>query len=202
MYLEFTQDTNLGTVQGSVVSPLFYNIYFNEFNNYINIEFRKLVNEINSKENRVPRPINKLYNSISKKKSKLGLSKELEKVKEYVKNSNYNKDILKDMQNNIKELKKKYKELDKEQKKVPTFSLSRQEIRFFYQRYADDWVFFTNASKERTLEWKGLFTKWIKDNLELELSPEKTKVADLREGDLVKFLGFQLMREKRRKNLI
>jgi len=143
------------------------------------------VNEINRKEKRVPRPVNKLYNSYSKKKSKIGLSKELEIVRNYAKNPNHNKELLKNMQKRTKKLLSKYKELNKEQKKIPTFALSRQKIRIFYQRYADDWVFFTNASKERTLEWKELFTKWIKNNLELDLSPEKTKVADLRKGELV-----------------
>jgi retron-type reverse transcriptase len=202
IYLNFSQETNLGSVQGSVVSPLLYNVYFNEFDVFMNTDFKGIVDLINNKEGRTPRPVNKLYNSYSKKKSLMNLNKHKEKVKEYANKPNCEKTKLIEMQLKLKEIIEKYKYLDKEQKKLPTFALSRQTIRYFYQRYADDWVFFTNADKERVLEWKELFTKWIKDNLELQLSPEKTKVTDLRKRELVKFLGFQLMREGKRTNII
>lgn len=202
MFLDFEQSSDLGTVQGSMVSPLLYNIYFNEFDNYINTEFKKLVEDINTSEGRSPRPFNKLYNSYSKKKTMLKLNNDLKTVKEYSKDPNCDMNKLMVMQSRLKDKLKKYKEIDKLQKKVPAFAASRQTIRIFYQRYADDFVFFTNADKERVLEWKTLFTEWIRDNLSLELSPEKTNVADLRKGELVKFLGFQMSRANKNRRLV
>ena len=89
---------------------------------------------------------------------------------------------------------------DKEQKKSPYYAKSRQTIRFSYHRYAADWVFFTNASLERVQEWKELFSKWIFDNLELTVEKDKTKITDLRKGGIVRFLGYQISRQRERKN--
>lgn len=202
MFLNYRQDSDLGTVQGSVVSPLLYNIYFNEFDKFINTEFKNIIEQINKKEKRTNKPINKLYNSISKKKSLLNLKYKIEMVNKHYLDPNYDKEALKREQANLKKVKDEYKVLDKQQKMLPAYSKSRQTIRYTYHRYADDWVLFTNAELKRVLEWKQLFTEWIQSNLKLELSPEKTKIANLRKNELVKFLGYQLIRESKRKNLI
>jgi len=52
IYLSHRQDSDLGTTQGSVVSPLLYNIYFHEFDKYICNEFKEKVEIINRTENR------------------------------------------------------------------------------------------------------------------------------------------------------
>jgi retron-type reverse transcriptase len=200
IYLNFKQSSDLGTTQGSVVSPILYNIYFNEFDKFINNEFKKKINNINILENRKDRPINKLYNILSKRKSKLGLKQILIDTAAIIKNPNSSKEEIIKANELKKEKLKKYNEIDKEQKKVPAFALSRQTIRFMYCRYADDWVLFTNANLEKVVEWKELFAKWIKENLNLTLSLEKTKITDLRKGEYVKFLGFQLSRPAKRKS--
>lgn len=195
IFLNYRQDSELGTTQGSVVSPLLYNIYFHEFDIFIKTEFKQMVEKINEEEERKDRPINKLYNSYSKKKTTLKLKEKL---------TTYKKLLIELGPKNIKTLKqaelvkhtlKKYNEIDKLQKKVPAFAKSRQIIRYWYTRYADDWVFFTNASLEKVTEWKQLFIDWIHEKLKLTVSIEKTRLTNLRNEEYVKFLGYQLCRQ-------
>jgi retron-type reverse transcriptase len=191
MYLNYREDSNIGTTQGSVVSPLLYNIYFHEFDKFINTEFTSMVDKINIDENRSTRPVNKLYNSYSKKKTKLKLKQILLEVKEYKTKFGVDDNLIL-LNNKLKKVLQEYESIDKQQKKLPAFAKSRQLIRFFYIRYADDWVFFTNSSLERVIEWKELFTDWIRDKLQLSVSNEKTKLTHIKKGGTVRFLGYQL----------
>lgn len=45
-------------------------------------------------------------------------------------------------------------------------------------RYADDWVILT-SSEEEAIRWKKSCTSYLKRNLKIELSEEKTKITDL-----------------------
>jgi retron-type reverse transcriptase len=195
IFLNYRQDSDLGTTQGSVVSPLLYNIYFHEFDKFICTEFKEIVSKVNQEEDRKDRPINKLYNSYSKKKTKLRLKEKFTNMKNYLQENGKNGPMLPALVNEVKETMKEYKALDKEQKKLPAFARSRQTIRYWYTRYADDWVFFTNAEINRVSEWKQLFIDWIMENLKLTVSVEKTKVTNLRNGEKAKYLGYQLARQ-------
>ncbi len=199
IFLNFRQDSDIGTTQGSIVSPLLYNIYFHEFDKLINTEFRKIIENLNIAENRKDKPINKLYNFLTKKKTMLKLKSKLEDLNTLYNTLGKEDPIVKKLSGQVKQTSKTYKEIDKIQKKVPSYAKSRQTIRFAYTRYADDWVFFTNATAERTYEWKELFSQWIAQNLKLTLSEEKTKITNLRNGEAVRFLGFQLRRQTRQK---
>jgi len=199
IYLNYRQDSDIGTTQGSVLSPLLYNVYFHEFDKYICTEFKDIVDQLNTKEKRTERPINKLYNSLSKQKTMIKLQEKLAKWKSYT----LEHGPIGPMQNSLfKEFQyaqKIYNTFDKQQKMIPAFAKSRQTIRFTYTRYADDWIFLTNATKERVLEWKELFKNQIAESLELTLSPEKTKVTNLKNGEIAKFLGFQLKRQTKQR---
>lgn len=65
IYLKYREFPEIGTTHGSVVSSLLYNVYFNEFDKFINGKFTRMVDKINEDERRTDKPINKLYNSIS-----------------------------------------------------------------------------------------------------------------------------------------
>lgn len=199
IFLNYRQDSEVGTTQGSVVSPLLYNIYFHEFDKFIHGEFREKVNKINKEENRKDRPVNKLYNIYSKKKSGLKLKGKLVKYADYVAKFGKEGTMVPELQKELQSTIRKYKELDRLQKKVPAFAKSRQTIRYWYTRYADDWVFFTNAELSRVEEWKSMFTEWIKQELHLTVSSEKTKLTSLRDDQKVRFLGFQLARQEKGK---
>lgn len=199
IYMDFRQDSEIGTTQGSVVSPLLYNIYFHEFDIFVSTVFKEKVNQTNQTENRTERPVNKLYNSISKKKTKLKLKNKINKVKELYNAENKDQNKLFEQVQELKETKTNYKILDKQQKKIRAFAKSKQTLRFWYTRYADDWVFLTNADLPRVEEWKELFKEWIDNNLKLSVSEEKTKLTKLNKGETIKFLGFQLKRQMKQR---
>lgn len=56
-------------------------------------------------------------------------------------------------------------------------------------RYADDFLIFTN-SKENAEKIKIATVKWLRENLKLECSPDKTKIIDL-QNEFAEFLGFK-----------
>jgi retron-type reverse transcriptase len=200
IYLTSTQETPIGTTQGSIVSPLLYNIYFNEFDKFIHNDFQLYINKLNQQENRKDIRLPTAYQRVSKLKFKSPFNK-LQKrlINEYQENKENNtltqyfktKEYLQ-LITQLRIERTKFKKLDELQKKIPSRTKSQQTIRFTYVRYADDWIFYTNADIERTLEWKNLFAKWINDNLKLNLSLEKTKITDLKKGEHAHFLGFQL----------
>lgn len=196
-YLKHFQKSDIGTTQGSVVSLILYNIYFHEFDKFMNTEFKLEIENINILENRKEKPLNKLYTSISKKKTQLKLSNEIKLLNQYKLENNWEEII--EQQKIGKTKMKQYKELDKIQKKIPTIAKSTQFIRWSSHRYADDWVLLTNANLEYVQKWKNKFSKWIENNLQLELSEEKTKISCLHEKEYVQFWGFQLSRARRRK---
>lgn len=203
IYLNYRQDSELGTTQGSIVSPILYNIYFHEFDKFIHTTFNEIVKKMNEEENRKPRPANKLYERYAYLKKKLKLPEKINTLQEkYLELGNDN-EIVKNLATEVKGIKKQYKEIFKEQKKQKSYARSRQTIRFWYTRYADDWIFLTNANIEKVTEWKTLFTKWIQENLKLSVSEEKTKITNIRKGERAKFLGYSLtMSQKGRTKLI
>jgi RNA-directed DNA polymerase len=59
-------------------------------------------------------------------------------------------------------------------------------------RYADDWLLLTNGSKAEAMRLKEEFQTFLKEELELELSPEKTQITHVNQG--FDFLGFHIRR--------
>jgi RNA-directed DNA polymerase len=56
-------------------------------------------------------------------------------------------------------------------------------------RYADDWVLVTN-SRRNAEKWRWLIAKFLKEELRLKLSEEKTSITDIRRK-AIHFLGFE-----------
>jgi RNA-directed DNA polymerase len=63
-----------------------------------------------------------------------------------------------------------------------------------YARYADDFVVMSNGTKERTAELREELRSFLKEELHITLSMEKTKITHITEG--FKFLGFWIQRCK------
>jgi RNA-directed DNA polymerase len=68
----------------------------------------------------------------------------------------------------------------------------RKRANFLYVRYADDWVVRCDGTKAQAEEMRGELYEFLKTALKLELSLEKTKVTQGKEG--VEFLGFTIDR--------
>lgn len=70
----------------------------------------------------------------------------------------------------------------------------------FFIRYADDWVLFT-SSKENAEKWKYRIGKYLKENLKLELSQEKTLITNIQKKS-IKFLGFKVKKVRKGKGYV
>ena len=203
IHLGMGMDTPVGTAQGSICSPILYNIYFHKFDQYINTTIKEKINQKNISENRKDKPLSRLYNYYSKKKS-------LQKKKYY-----YQSDLLK--QNyftfgpnslEYKITRKRYEveksiymELDRLQRQQMAIARSRQTLRFYYIRYADDWVFLINSDINYITELRTEFSQWISDKLYLTLNLEKSKITPISKGEHIRFLGFQLVYARRKRTV-
>jgi RNA-directed DNA polymerase len=70
----------------------------------------------------------------------------------------------------------------------------QRQANFIYARYADDFVVLCNGTKAQTEAMREELYQFLKTNLRLELSREKTKTTHLNDG--FKFLGFWIYRDK------
>lgn len=184
IYLNFFTATELGITQGSVCSPILYNINFHEFEKFIEQEIKEKINQKNITEKRTAKPENKLYKRISYEKRKIPYKKQLLEIKDLYQSFGKENPIFQNKYKEFLETRSAFKELQKRQLNTPYIRYSSQSLRYCYVRYADDWVFLINSDFNYALELKSIFTEWIKSNLKLELSEKKTKVTNLKKGDV------------------
>jgi group II intron reverse transcriptase/maturase len=162
----------IGVPQGSIVSPLFANIYYHEFDLWIRkkaISLDKPVLKLKSEEYK------KLEHEIAK------LSKEL-----------------KVLTKNSQEYKTKVKELKSKRASrllVPSLKQKSTEIR--YVRYVDDWVIGIKGDYQIAAQLKDEVREFLNTELKQEMHPEKTKITNLR-GGKVAFLGYEIYLPKRK----
>lgn len=65
-------------------------------------------------------------------------------------------------------------------------------------RYADDWIILTETY-ENAIRWKKSCEKYLRKELKIELSPDKTLITDLREKKAT-FLGYDMFKVKGKNN--
>lgn len=96
---------------------------------------------------------------------------------------------------NIEILQTKISKTKSELLQTPYLVQETKRIRFFYSRYADDWVLFIRGTQTLAEEIKIQITEKLKSLLKFELSPHKTKVTNIR-TDKVKYLGFEIFYQR------
>jgi RNA-directed DNA polymerase len=179
------KNTLTGVPQGGISSPIIFNIYMHQFD----IHIIKLVSELlynkNIEENRKPIAMSRGYDRIRVQVN--SVKAKIKRLRTEVNNKAFYKDF--DTYKSLrKELRKKLSQ------KLGTKSISQKKnwLTFSYTRYADDWIILTNADKETCKEITSLIGQWIKTNLKLELSEEKTIITDLNIAP-AKFLGYSIV---------
>lgn len=162
----------LRTPQGSIVSPMFANIYLHELDSFVmNLIFQ---NDKSARPRKNP-IANKYITNIKRIQKKLNVVKKLEERK-----------------NLLKEL----TALQLEKIKILHPSI-RRTIKMYYIRYADDWIIGVNGKISLAKEIKNSIANYCHDSLKIELNMEKTHITDIRNGGLVSFLGYNLKLQSR-----
>jgi retron-type reverse transcriptase len=137
-------DSLLGVPQGSIVSPLFWNIYMHEFDKYILNDIAGLIYTINKRQGRFKKSQDYIYRKFA------ALSrKKLKRAEELFIYSNTTININAAIR--ARKFSRIFYFVGKYYKQrslaIPTVAKHKEEIRFAYFRYADDWILFTTGNK-------------------------------------------------------
>jgi group II intron reverse transcriptase/maturase len=184
-----TEKNLIGTPQGGIASPILFNIYMHEFDKFI---FKLIAEytEINVKENRTGNPV--------KTKTARRLSGRIEKAKKRIEKYKTVKGPL------TEKLKAKIRTDADTMRRSKNALLAtrhnrekRRLLRFSYVRYADDWIFLTNATKDILQEIRNQCSDWLFKELSFVLDETKTNITNQNKKK-AKFLGFTIFRKKKR----
>ena len=156
----------VGLRQGSIVSPILANIYFNELDRWVT----KKSEEIYAEKSSICHPEYKR------------LEYQIRKVRKLIEKAEWNS---KQGEKLVREL----KSLVRERNKVP--SLYNQGIEIRYTRYADDWIIGLKGPRKLAEQIKDEVGIFLYEHLRLELDPNKTEIINIRAGKFL-FLGYEI----------
>ena len=163
--------TYSGTPQGGIISPMLANIYLDKFDKYIKeyaVKFRKGDR----------RSINPEYWRLNNKKN--WLKKKLQKTSDEQIRKSYLYEIA---------------QLSKQMLSTPHKDAMDADFRRMqYVRYADDFLISVIGSKSECETIKADITQFMREQLKLELSDEKTLITHAQ--DKAKFLGYEIFIRK------
>ena len=163
--------TYSGTPQGGIISPMLANIYLDKFDKYIKEYAAKF-----RKGDR--RSINPEYWRLNNKKN--WLKKKLQKTSDEQMRKSYLYEIA---------------QLSKQMLSTPHKDAMDADFRRMqYVRYADDFLISVIGSKSECETIKADITQFMREQLKLELSDEKTLITHAQ--DKAKFLGYEIFIRK------
>lgn len=163
--------TYSGTPQGGIVSPILANIYLDKFDKYIKEYAAKF-----RKGDR--RSINPDYWRLNNKKNRL--KQKLQKTSDEQMRKSYLYEIA---------------QLSKQMLSIPHKDAMDADFRRLqYVRYADDFLISVIGSKSECETIKADITQFMREQLKLELSDEKTLITHVQ--DKAKFLGYEIFIRK------
>jgi hypothetical protein len=175
---------------GSIISPILSNLYLDKFDKMIKEIKIKL--EIQNK--------NKRSNIINPEYATNIINPEYAKLDNTIQNITKSKKsgkICKDKEERLALRAKLIKVRRKVRSTIPNPGVTK----IYYVRYADDWLIGIYGSSKYTTKLKAYITEWLKINLKLELSQEKTLITKA-DTSHTKFLGVKISRLSGVNNLI
>ncbi len=160
-------DTLIGTPQGSIISPILFNIYLHELDELMTKECQK------SKKSGTTSNPNKEY---LKKHSRVGHLLKQKRLGRAISDSSLM--------------------IAKKERAKTMSKIKGEGYRIYYVRYADDFLIGIRGTYRRTILMKEVLSSFMKENMKLTLSWEKTKVT--RSQHKVQFLGTEITRPQSR----
>lgn len=164
-----------GVPQGSIVSPILANIYYHELDNFIQ-DIKEQTETPQLEMNNLKNPA---YKSLEHQITKVS-----KRMRDYEPQSSERRKLAKEL-----------KTLRAERLKTP--GLKNKKIRIEYVRYADDWMIGIAGDRKLAIPIKNKLAEFMKNELEQELHPTKTKITDLRKGN-AQFLGYEIFLPRNR----
>lgn len=164
-----------GVPQGSIVSPILANIYYHELDEFIH----DIKEHLETPKSEIIKKKSPAYKNLEYKINKI--HQEMKKYSPQTKER-----IL---------LSKQLKLLRNERLQVD--SLKHKVIRIEYVRYADDWMVGVSGDQILAFQIKDKIANFMKEELQQNLHPMKTKVTNLRKGN-AHFLGYDIFLPKNR----
>jgi hypothetical protein len=180
----------LGIPQGGIDSPYLFNIYMHELDEYVQNQLQEYVDILNIEKGAISRQRNKYYVKKTREiqKKLKGLTQFKQKIKEAQdpeKIDNSRKELWSEIRT--------IRLLNQKRRLIYADDKNRMRLNFFYTRYADDWILLTNGSKAIGEMLKNKISTFLKENLQLTLSPIKTLglFTDITK-EPAHFLGFEI----------
>lgn len=156
--------TYSGCPQGGILSPILANIYLNELDKFVE-------NLKKSFDSNTPYTLTPEYKALQKKRA--NTKKKIERRND----SEERNRLIAD-----------YIEIGKELRKTPAKLCNDKKLK--YARYADDFLIAVNGSKADCEMIKAKLTEFIRNELKMELSQEKTLITHSNEP--ARFLGYDV----------
>lgn len=172
--------TYSGAAQGSIISPILANIYMNELDVFVENQIRQ-------------------FNKGAKRSDNAEYNRSKQRWYDYNQRTkkNWERYTEVERQQRIEEIERRRQSWIKLEPMEPMDDNYR---RMLYCRYADDFIIGVIGSKEEAIKIKTEIGVFLKENLKLELSQEKTLITHAR--DKARFLGFDITTSKRSKDFV